>query len=66
MEPDVVGQNIPQSGRLIHRVSVLPQDQRQTESIQLLQSQLENVTQMVLSLSARVSELQTEVDGTRH
>ncbi|XP_026230345.1 SUN domain-containing ossification factor-like isoform X2 [Anabas testudineus] len=37
------------------------QDQRQTESIQLLQGQLENVTQLVLNLSVRVSQLQDEV-----
>ncbi|XP_047446333.1 SUN domain-containing ossification factor-like isoform X2 [Mugil cephalus] len=37
------------------------QDQRQTESIQLLQGQLENVTQLVLNLSVRVSQLQNEV-----
>ncbi|XP_056149037.1 SUN domain-containing ossification factor-like isoform X2 [Lampris incognitus] len=37
------------------------QDQRQTESIQSLQGQLENVTQLVLNLSIRVSQLQSEV-----
>ncbi|KAM4605479.1 SUN domain-containing ossification factor [Polymixia lowei] len=37
------------------------QDQRQTESIQTLQGQLENVTQLVLNLSVRVSLLQSEV-----
>ncbi|XP_028329031.1 SUN domain-containing ossification factor isoform X2 [Gouania willdenowi] len=37
------------------------QDQRQTESIQLLQGQLENMTQHVLNLSVRVSQLQSEV-----
>ncbi|KAM6948238.1 SUN domain-containing ossification factor [Aplochiton taeniatus] len=37
------------------------QDQRQTESIQALQGQLENVTQLVLNLSVRVSHLQSEV-----
>lgn len=37
-------------------------DQRQTESIQLLQGQLENVTQLVLNLSVRVSQLQIEVN----
>ncbi|XP_069050504.1 SUN domain-containing ossification factor isoform X2 [Lepisosteus oculatus] len=37
------------------------QDQRQTESIQLLQGQLENVTELVLNLSATVSQLQREV-----
>lgn len=39
-----------------------PQDQRQTESIQSLQGQLENVTQLVLNLSVRVSKLQIEVN----
>ncbi|KAF3699045.1 Dynamin-1 [Channa argus] len=34
------------------------QDQRQTESIQLLQGQLENMTQLVLNLSVRVSDRQ--------
>ncbi|KAK2901506.1 hypothetical protein Q8A67_009621 [Cirrhinus molitorella] len=37
------------------------QDQRQTDSIQSLQVQLENVTQLVLSLSVSVSRLQQEV-----
>ncbi|XP_024129009.1 SUN domain-containing ossification factor isoform X2 [Oryzias melastigma] len=37
------------------------QDLRQTESIQLLHSQLENVTQLVLNLSVRVSQLHDEV-----
>ncbi|CAJ1071716.1 SUN domain-containing ossification factor-like isoform X1 [Xyrichtys novacula] len=37
------------------------QDQRQTESIQMLQGQLENVTQLVLNLSVIVSQLQSEV-----
>ncbi|XP_061588905.1 SUN domain-containing ossification factor-like isoform X2 [Cololabis saira] len=37
------------------------QDLRQTESIQLLQGQLENVTQLVLNLSVRVSQLHSEV-----
>ncbi|XP_063742504.1 SUN domain-containing ossification factor-like isoform X2 [Eleginops maclovinus] len=37
------------------------QDQRQTDSIQVLQGQLENVTQLVLNLSVRVSQLQSEV-----
>lgn len=37
------------------------QDLRQTESIQQLQSQLENVTQLVLNLSVQVSQLQSEV-----
>ncbi|XP_049604204.1 SUN domain-containing ossification factor isoform X2 [Syngnathus scovelli] len=41
------------------------QDQRQTESIQLLQGQLENITQMVLNLSIQVSQLQNEVSD-RH
>lgn len=38
------------------------QDQRQTESIQSLQGQLENVSQLVLNLSVRVSQLQIEVN----
>ncbi|KAL2097723.1 hypothetical protein ACEWY4_006930 [Coilia grayii] len=37
------------------------QDQKQTESILTLQGQLENVTQLVLNLSVRVSQLQREV-----
>ncbi|XP_067308416.1 SUN domain-containing ossification factor-like isoform X2 [Pseudorasbora parva] len=37
------------------------QDQRQTDSIQVLQAQLENVTHLVLSLSVSVSQLQQEV-----
>ncbi|KAM4722887.1 SUN domain-containing ossification factor [Rhinophrynus dorsalis] len=37
------------------------QDQRQTESIQLLQAQLLNVTQLVSNLSATVNELRLEV-----
>ncbi|XP_068196500.1 SUN domain-containing ossification factor-like isoform X2 [Antennarius striatus] len=37
------------------------QDQRQTESIQSLQVQLENVTRLVLNLSVRVGHLQDEV-----
>ncbi|RXN17919.1 SUN domain-containing ossification factor-like isoform X1 [Labeo rohita] len=37
------------------------QDQRQTDSIQALQVQLENVTQLVLGLSVSVSRLQREV-----
>ncbi|XP_057714354.1 SUN domain-containing ossification factor-like isoform X1 [Corythoichthys intestinalis] len=37
------------------------QDQQQTESIHLLQGQLQNVTLMVLNLSAQVSQLQNEV-----
>ncbi|XP_061695468.1 SUN domain-containing ossification factor-like isoform X2 [Syngnathoides biaculeatus] len=41
------------------------QDQRQTDSIQLLHGQLENVTQMVLNLSVQVSQLQNEVSD-RH
>ncbi|XP_019733491.1 SUN domain-containing ossification factor-like isoform X2 [Hippocampus comes] len=41
------------------------QDQRQTESIHLLQGQLENVTQMVLNLSVQVSQLKNEVSD-RH
>uniref|UniRef100_A0A8C6LXR5 SUN domain containing ossification factor n=1 Tax=Nothobranchius furzeri TaxID=105023 RepID=A0A8C6LXR5_NOTFU len=42
------------------------QDLRQTESIQLLQGQLENVTQLVLNLSARVSQLQMEVSDSQN
>ncbi|KAI4886342.1 hypothetical protein NFI96_010916 [Prochilodus magdalenae] len=41
------------------------QDQRQTESIQVLQGQLENMTQLILNLSVRVSHLQREVSD-RH
>ncbi|TTG32361.1 SUN domain-containing ossification factor [Bagarius yarrelli] len=41
------------------------QDQKQTESIQMLQKQLENVTQLVLNLSLQVIQLQTEVSD-RH
>lgn len=41
------------------------QDQRQTESIQMLQGQLENVTQLVLNLSVRVSQLQSEVSDNQ-
>ncbi|KAG7330579.1 hypothetical protein KOW79_006801 [Hemibagrus wyckioides] len=41
------------------------QDQKQTESIQVLQRQLENVTQLVLNLSLQVSLLQREVSD-RH
>ncbi|XP_062337175.1 SUN domain-containing ossification factor-like [Osmerus eperlanus] len=37
------------------------QDQRQTESIQTLQGQLENITQLVLNLSVSVLQLQSEV-----
>ncbi|XP_069497297.1 SUN domain-containing ossification factor isoform X2 [Ambystoma mexicanum] len=37
------------------------QDQRQTDSIQLLQSQLTNMTHLVSNLSATVSELKREV-----
>nr|XP_020474000.1 SUN domain-containing ossification factor-like isoform X2 [Monopterus albus] len=42
------------------------QDQRQTESIQLLQGQLENMTQLVLNLSVRVSQLQSEVSDRQN
>ncbi|KAM9718641.1 SUN domain-containing ossification factor isoform 2-T2 [Menidia menidia] len=42
------------------------QDLRQTESIQLLQGQLENVTQLVLNLSLRVSQLQIEVSDRQN
>uniref|UniRef100_A0A665VVP1 SUN domain-containing protein n=1 Tax=Echeneis naucrates TaxID=173247 RepID=A0A665VVP1_ECHNA len=41
------------------------QDQRQTESIQVLQSQLENVTKLMLNLTAAVGQLQREVTCTR-
>ncbi|XP_066537650.1 SUN domain-containing ossification factor-like isoform X2 [Hoplias malabaricus] len=41
------------------------QDQKQTESIQVLQGQLENMTQLVLNLSLQVSQLQREVSD-RH
>ncbi|XP_028258945.1 SUN domain-containing ossification factor isoform X2 [Parambassis ranga] len=37
------------------------QDQKQTESIQVLQSQLENVTKLMVNLTATVSQLQREV-----
>ncbi|XP_051802948.1 SUN domain-containing ossification factor isoform X4 [Acanthochromis polyacanthus] len=37
------------------------QDQKQTDSIQILQSQLENVTKLMLNLTATVSQLQKEV-----
>ncbi|XP_016373730.1 SUN domain-containing ossification factor-like isoform X2 [Sinocyclocheilus rhinocerous] len=37
------------------------QDQKQTESIQMLQSQLENATRIMLNLSATVAQLQREV-----
>uniref|UniRef100_A0A673CAA0 SUN domain-containing ossification factor n=1 Tax=Sphaeramia orbicularis TaxID=375764 RepID=A0A673CAA0_9TELE len=37
------------------------QDQRQTDSIQVLQSQLENITKLMLNLTATVSQLQREV-----
>ncbi|XP_037314957.2 SUN domain-containing ossification factor-like isoform X2 [Pungitius pungitius] len=42
------------------------QDQRQTESIQLLQGQLENLTQLVVNLSVRVSQLQDEVSDRQN
>ncbi|XP_018532874.1 SUN domain-containing ossification factor isoform X2 [Lates calcarifer] len=42
------------------------QDLRQTESIQMLQGQLENVTQLVLNLSVRVSQLQNEVSDRQY
>ncbi|XP_013869271.1 SUN domain-containing ossification factor [Austrofundulus limnaeus] len=42
------------------------QDLRQTESIQLLQGQLENVTHLVLNLSVRVSQLQSEVSDRQN
>ncbi|XP_034169297.2 SUN domain-containing ossification factor isoform X1 [Pangasianodon hypophthalmus] len=37
------------------------QDQKQTEAIQMLQSQLENVTKLMLNLSVTVGQLQREV-----
>lgn len=37
------------------------QDQKQTESIQVLQSQLENVTKLMINLTATVGQLQREV-----
>uniref|UniRef100_A0A3B3WG96 SUN domain containing ossification factor n=1 Tax=Poecilia mexicana TaxID=48701 RepID=A0A3B3WG96_9TELE len=40
------------------------QDQKQTDSIQLLQSQLEDVTKLMLNLTATVSQLQREVANT--
>ncbi|XP_062260315.1 SUN domain-containing ossification factor-like isoform X1 [Platichthys flesus] len=42
------------------------QDLRQTESIQFLQGQLENVTQLVLNLSDRVSQLHNEVSDRQN
>ncbi|XP_015228505.1 PREDICTED: SUN domain-containing ossification factor-like [Cyprinodon variegatus] len=42
------------------------QDLRQTESIQMLQGQLENVTQLVLNLSVQVSQLQSEVSDRQY
>ncbi|XP_029380464.1 SUN domain-containing ossification factor isoform X2 [Echeneis naucrates] len=42
------------------------QDLRQTESIHLLQGQLENVTRLVLNLSVRVSQLQSEVSDRQN
>ncbi|XP_021171288.2 SUN domain-containing ossification factor isoform X4 [Fundulus heteroclitus] len=42
------------------------QDLRQTESIQLLQGQLENVTQLVLNLSDQVIQLQHEVSDRQN
>lgn len=40
---------------------MLVQDQKQTEAIQMLQSQLENVTKLMLNLSVTVGQLQREV-----
>uniref|UniRef100_A0A8C8DRH6 SUN domain-containing ossification factor n=1 Tax=Oryzias sinensis TaxID=183150 RepID=A0A8C8DRH6_9TELE len=37
------------------------QDQKQTDSIQLLQTQLENITKLMLNLTATVTQLQMEV-----
>ncbi|KAK2822059.1 hypothetical protein Q5P01_022124 [Channa striata] len=42
------------------------QDQRQTESIQVLQGQLENMTQLVLNLSVKVRQLQNEVSDRQN
>ncbi|XP_056277079.1 SUN domain-containing ossification factor-like isoform X2 [Pseudoliparis swirei] len=42
------------------------QDQRQTESIHLLQGQLENWTRLVVNLSVRVSQLQDEVSDRQN
>ncbi|KAM4574115.1 SUN domain-containing ossification factor isoform 1-T1 [Fundulus diaphanus] len=41
------------------------QDQKQTDSIQLLQSQLEDVTKLMLNLTATVSQLQREVSDSQ-
>uniref|UniRef100_A0A8C2CHS5 SUN domain-containing ossification factor n=1 Tax=Cyprinus carpio TaxID=7962 RepID=A0A8C2CHS5_CYPCA len=41
------------------------QDQKQTESIQMLQSQLENATRIMLNLSATVARLQREVSDSQ-
>uniref|UniRef100_A0A9J7ZWC0 SUN domain-containing ossification factor n=1 Tax=Cyprinus carpio carpio TaxID=630221 RepID=A0A9J7ZWC0_CYPCA len=41
------------------------QDQKQTESIQMLQSQLENATRIMLNLSATVAQLQREVSDSQ-
>lgn len=38
------------------------QDQKQTDSIQLLQTQLENITKLMLNLTATVTQLQMEVN----
>lgn len=37
------------------------QDQKQTDSIHVLQSQLENVTRLMLNLTVTVGQLQREV-----
>ncbi|XP_051984193.1 SUN domain-containing ossification factor-like isoform X2 [Xyrauchen texanus] len=37
------------------------QDQKQTDSIHMLQTQLDNITHLILNLSVSVSQLQTEV-----
>lgn len=46
---------------VLTRCRVLVQDQKQTESIQVLQNQLENVTKLMLNLTKTVSQLQREV-----
>lgn len=46
---------------LLTRVCVHFQDQKQTDSIHVLQNQLENVTRLMLNLTATVGQLQREV-----
>lgn len=48
-------------GHWQHAHDCFPQDQRQTEAIQLLQAQLTNMTQLASNLSATVAELKREV-----